>query len=123
MITDAVQLLISPFVSSFSPIIESDELPAGVFAIHQEDIRNTLRDKDGIYGYEYNVQITVIGDSQDDIDPVTGLIIDLFEPLSGTYSETIIEEVNTSRSQGVTWDNEKKKYYDQITFSIATKNK
>jgi len=123
MITEAIQLIIDAVVDSFSPIINSDKLDPGVLAVHQEEITQTLRDKKGIYGYEYTVTLTVIGDTQEEIDPIVEQITDLLESAEGDVSGTIFEEVNFQSSLGVTWDDEKKKYYDQLTFLIQTKNR
>ena len=123
MITDAIQLILNAVVNSFSPVVDTDNFPSGVFAVHQEEIADTLRDKEGIYGFEYSVIINVIADTQEEIDPITEQIANLLEEASGDIAGTIFEEVNFVSSLGVTFDEEKQKFYDQITFSITTKNK
>ncbi len=123
MITDAIQTILSPLVNSFSPIVETDVIPTGIFAVHQEDVADMLRDKEGIYGFIYNVQVTVIGESQEDMEPVIDDIITAFETVTGITNGTIIEESQLNSSQGITWDDEKKKYYDKINFLVQTKNR
>ena len=123
MITEAIQLIIDAVVNSFSPVVDTDNSPKGVFAVHQEDIAQTLRDKKGIYGFEYNVVIHVTADTQEEIDPVTVQITNLLEEASGDISGTVFEGVNFISSLGVTFDEEKKKFYDQLTFLIQTKNR
>jgi len=123
MITDAIQLILNAVVNSFSPVVDTDAFPEGVFAVHQEEITDTLRDKKGIYGFEYSVSITVVADTQEEIDPVTEQITDLLEEANGDVAGTVFEEVNFTSSLGVTFDEEKKKFYDQLTFLIQTKNR
>lgn len=123
MITDVVQSIINPIVNAFSPIVESDILPTGVFAVHQEDIIETFRDKSGIYGYLYNVSIIVVAEDQEALDPITGQVIDALCAMYGLITGTVVDEVLFQSTNGVAWDDEKKKYYDQITFTIQTKNR
>ena len=123
MITDAIQSLLSPLVNAYSPIIESDILPTGVFGVHHEDIVETFRDKEGIYGFNYNVIITIVGDTQEEIDPITDEIITAFEATNSEISGTLIDEVELKSSIGITWNDEKKKYYDELTFLFTTQNR
>ncbi|MEI7524548.1 MAG: hypothetical protein WCJ95_09475 [Mariniphaga sp.] len=123
MITDAIQSILEPHVNSYSPIVESDIFPEGVFVIHQEDIIETLRDKSEIYAMIYNVAVIIIGDSQEDIDPVIDTVITEILTCEGEILGTIIEDIELKGTQGTTWDDEKKKYYDKITFTVQTKNR
>lgn len=124
MITDAIQSVLEGIsINAFSPIFESDSMPAGLFAVHTEDISETLRDKSGVYGFVHNVSITVVADSQETIDPATCQIVEAIELLYGTVQGTKIEESRFESSQGVTWDDEKKKYFDHLVFIIQTQNR
>jgi hypothetical protein len=122
MMTDAIQSILSTIVNSYAVIVESDDIPSGTFAVHQEDLSASLRDKEGVFGYIYNVAITVVSESPDDIDTKIAAIITAMIAASGTVSSTTIEEVLFSSSEGKAWDDEKKRYYDLITFSVETKN-
>ena len=123
MITEAIQSILEPHVNSYSPIVESDILPDGVFLIHQENIIDTLRDKTEIYAMVYNVAVIIIGDSQEDIDPIIDTVITEILTCEGEILGTIIEDIELKGTQGTTWDDEKKKYYDKITFTVQTKNR
>lgn len=123
MITDAIQTILEDLVNSFSPIVESDIIPNGIFAVHQEDIAETFRDKEGIYGFIYNVQVSIIGDSQETMDPIIEDIINEIEATTGEVNGTVIEESELNTSQGILWDDEKKKYYDKLNFLVQTKNR
>lgn len=123
MITDAIQSILDPLVNSYSPIIESDNLPEGVFAVHQEFILDTLKDKEEIYGFIYDVAVTVVSDSQEELDLAINTLTEEIIEAQGDISGTIFEEVELKSTQGVTWDDEKKKYYDKITFTVQTKNR
>jgi hypothetical protein len=123
MITDAIQSILEPIVNSFSPIINSDKAPRGISVVHSEEFDGELRDKEGVYGYEYNLTVTVIGDSQDDVDPMVDQVIDALEESIGEFAGITIEEVITQSSKGVAWDDDKKKYFDEVIFYVQTKNR
>ena len=124
MITDAIQSVLTPIVNAYSPIIESDVLPAGVFAVHHEDVIETLRDKEGIYGFVYSVLVTVVGDSQELMDPIIDTIILTFEIIKDlSITGTLIDDVELKTTLGITWNDEKKKYYDELTFLFTTQNR
>jgi len=124
MITDAIQSVLEGIsINAFSPIFDTDNMPVGLFATHVETIAEKLKDKEEIYGYVHNVAITVVADSQEQIDPATVQIAETIELLSGTVEGTIIEESQFISSEGVAWDNELKKYFDQLIFTVQTKNR
>lgn len=123
MITDAIQSVLNNIVDSYSPIVDSDSMPAGAFAVHTEEVTDVLRDKEGIYGFEYAVNITIVADSQAVIDPLTLDITEAMEQLTGEISGTTIEQSQFKSSMGATWDDDKKKYYDQLTFTVQTLNR
>ena len=122
MITDAIQSIIDPIESAYSPIVESDEAPVGTFLVHREEIQETLRDKEGIYGYIYSVIVIIVGTVLEEIDSAASTIIGSLDGLEGTYEQTVIEESNLVSSIGATWNDEEKSYTKQLMFSIQTQN-
>lgn len=122
MITDAIQTILSPLVNSFSPIVESDNIPNGLFCVHNESVTETLRDKLCIYGKIHDLSITLIADSVTEIDDVVAEITATLEAAKGEIENTQIDEIILKSTTGVIWDDEKKKYYNTINFSVETQN-
>lgn len=122
MITNAIQSILSPLINSFSPVVESDKIPDGLFCVHNESITDHLRDKEGEYGRIYDLSITLVGDSIAEIDDMVDEITDTLEATEGTIENALIDEIILKSTMGTTWDDEKKKYYNTINFSVETQN-
>lgn len=118
MIKDAIQAVLENIVSSFSPAVTSDKLPVTPFCVHDAKISETLREKEGIYGHQYELGIMVIGDDDAQIDPVVVSIISAIE----AYTNTVIEECLFETMSGLQYDDDLKLYHNQLNFKVLTNN-
>lgn len=118
MIRDKIQTVLESLVSSYSPAVNTDVLPATPFCVHEEKIISTLRDKMGIYGFEYALGVLVIGDSDSQLDPIVENIIKTIEMLS----DSVIEACTFENSDGLQYDEELLKYHHQLNFKVITNN-
>lgn len=123
MITDAIQSILNTLgVNSFSPVVESDSIPEGLFCVHNESVTEALRDKEGTFGKIYDLSITLVANSVAEIDNMADIINGTLEATNGKVENTLIDEIILKSTMGVIWDDEKKKYYNTINFSIETQN-
>lgn len=118
MISASIQSILQQICDSYGPVVNSDVLPATPFCVHEEKIGNTLRTKEGIYGFEYNVNVLVVGDSDTQIDPVVEQIVESLEMLSNSA----IDESIFEGSSGLQYDLENKKFHNQLNFKVLTNN-
>ncbi len=118
MINIKIQSVLEAIVSSFSPVVNTDVLPVTPFCVHDTKVAATLRTKEGIYGFEYDLGVMVVGDTEEQIDPVVENIIDAIEMLS----DGVIEECRFETMGGLQYDPDLLKFHNQLNFKVITNN-
>lgn len=118
MIGTNIQSVLEQICDSYGTIINSDTLPMTPFCVHDENISETLRDKDGIYGFVHDVSIMIVGDDDAQLDPLVESVVETMELLS----DGLIEETVFVSSSGLKLDEDKGKYYIELNFKCTTNN-
>lgn len=118
MINATIQAVLQQICNSFSPVINSDVLPATPFCVHDEKINTPLRTKEGIYGYEYDLTVVVVGDTDSQADPIVESIVEAIEMLTGNG----IDQATFESSTGLEYDSENLKFHNQLSFKVVTFN-
>ena len=118
MISATIQTVLQQICNSFSPVVNSDTLPATPFCVHEEKVSSPLRDKEGIYGFDYDLTVVVVGDTDSQVDPIVESIIETIEMLSNST----IDQASFESSTGLQYDNENKRFHNQLNFKLLTNN-
>lgn len=118
MIKDKIQSVLEAIIPSFSPVVNSDKLPNTPFCVHDTKITNTFRDKQGIYGFEYELGVMVVGDTEAQIDPAVESIIETLE----MTTDDVIEKCSFETMSGLQFDQDLLKYHNQLNFKVITNN-
>lgn len=116
MIKDNIQTVLEGILDSYSPVVNSDDLPQTPFCIHETKISETLRDKSGIYGYEYDLGVMIVGDSETQIDPMVEMVIDTLE----MTIDDDIDEIRFTTMSGLQYDQDSNKFHNQLNFKCTT---
>lgn len=98
-------------------------MPARPFLVHKEQLDDTVRTKDGIEGYKYQVSIVVVHDKAIDLHTLCATIATLMEGQTGLIEGTNFEFVEYLGNDGIYQDQPRSPYYDNLIFAVETTNK
>lgn len=118
MISEIIQGILEQICDSYGPVINSDTLPVAPFCIHEEKVEFPLRTKEGIYGFQYDLSVTIVGDNDSQVDPIMEGVLESLEQLSNND----VDDAWFEGSTGLQYDDEKKKFYNTLNFKVLTNN-
>lgn len=120
MILQALHTTLNPILSAHVLIGDIEaELP---FCVFRADA-SPARQKAGICGFEYVVNVGVIDSDVDSVNNYSVQIIDAVQAMQGTVSGTdIIAAIQTDES-GIYYENENNVFMNDLAFKVFTKNR
>ncbi len=118
MISAKIQSMLQQICDSYGIVVNSDDLPVTPFCVHDEKLNTTLRTKEGVYAYEYDLGILIVGDSDAMLNPVVASVISALEG----FSDSIIDNASLESSTGLQYDIDNHKFHNQLNFKVVTFN-
>jgi hypothetical protein len=120
MILEALHTTINPILSAHPLIGDIEaELP---FCLYKADAE-VIRDKTGIIGYSYLVDVGIVATDIGTVNTHTQTITAAIVAMSGTINSTIIEAVIHTNESGVYFATADQVYINDLEFKIFTKNR
>ena len=120
MILDAIYQTISGIVAAY-PIVGDIEAECPFAAFQATP--DILKDKNGINGYDYLVEIAVIDREITELNTYTENIIAAITAMSGTINATIIDAVLHTDESGIYYNDADNVYRNDLEFKILTLNR
>lgn len=121
MIGEAIQKKLAAVIpNAYNEI--GDEGIKAPFCTHSEK-ESVRRNKEGISGYEYTVEILIANKTADLVKAQSVLVIAAIESLQNTTDEGTVIKGVTYEGDDAGFDRESRLYGNLITFTIETSNR
>lgn len=120
MLSAAIQSTVAGVVTNTSFAIEDEEITVP-FCVHRE-LQRPEREKKGITGYVYDVEIGIIDNTPEDVETKKGQIRAAIEALEDTTTEGTGIEIVEYIGDNPAFDEESRLYTTIMSFVITTNN-
>lgn len=120
MLLDALHTTMNPVLDAHLLVGDIEaELPFCVYRAVPEPVR----DKTGITGYIYVVEVGIIDNNPDDVNNYTESLTTAMLAMAGTINETEIEKVLLTDESGFYYSHADNVYMNDLEFKVFTKNR
>lgn len=126
MITEAIQTTLSAAgldAYGVNTGTSTDDLPGTPFVVHNSEMQNILRTKEGVAGYEHTLELMIVADEPSQVETTAVTVIAALVSMTGTINGTEIVEVLEEPDDPVEFDVEIQKYTKVLYYYILTNNR
>lgn len=125
MINEAITKILKTYTPRvYSPAVTGDAMPASPFLVYQNELSETHKTKEGIVGYSWGVDITVLSNTASECESIAVSIIESLDANEGDITigdDTIkLEEITYTDESGREYDEEVKLHANTLQFIIES---